>query len=86
VLLSVCSSIAPNVRFPPIADIQSRRKVGSSSGGEHMLAALLLFQANAQPPLNLTCMGGGTANKPRMATIYGGGGSVNLVGQRQQGV
>lgn len=50
-----------------------------------MFATLILLQATAQPPLNRTCVGGGTANKPRMATIYGGGGSINLVGQRQQG-
>jgi hypothetical protein len=50
-----------------------------------MLATLLLLQATAQPPLNLTCVGGGTANKPKMATIYGGTGSINVMGQRHQG-
>jgi len=66
-----------------------------------MLTALLLMQAAAQQPLNLTCFGGGTANKPTMvtghttgsysgsvgSTPYTGSGSAttNVYGMRQQG-
>lgn len=66
-----------------------------------MLAILLLVQAAAQQPLNLTCFGGGTANKMAVVTgrsntnVYGsvgstpysGSGNTNatVYGQRQQG-
>lgn len=35
-----------------------------------MLTVLLLIQAAASQPLNLTCFGGGTANKPTVATAH----------------
>jgi hypothetical protein len=43
---------------------------------------LLLFlqAAVAQPPLNLTCVGGGTANKPAMATVNSYGTTSGTVG------
>lgn len=66
-----------------------------------MLTVLLLIQASAQQPLNLTCFGGGTANKPTMmrghttgsfsgsvgTTPYSGSGNAttNVYGMRQQG-
>jgi hypothetical protein len=66
-----------------------------------MLTALLLLQAAAQQPLNLTCFGGGTANKPTVVsghstgsfsgsvgtTPYSGSGNAttNVYGMRQQG-
>lgn len=45
-----------------------------------------LLQAAATPaPLQLVCAGGGTANKPAAASIYGSnGGSASIYGQRQQ--
>jgi hypothetical protein len=66
-----------------------------------MLTILLLAQAAAQQPLNLTCFGGGTANKVAVATahtnanVYGsvgttpysgsGNATTNVYTQRQQG-
>lgn len=51
-----------------------------------MIAWMLLIQvAAAQQPLHLTCFGGGTANKPTMATAWGNGDSVSVRGVRQQG-
>jgi hypothetical protein len=66
-----------------------------------MLFLLLAAQVAAQQPLNLTCFGGGVANKPAVATVnsygsfsgnvgttpvYGNAsGSSTIVGQRQQG-
>jgi hypothetical protein len=51
-----------------------------------MLTALLLMQAAAQQPLYLTCVGGGTANKPDYATAWSPNGkSVDYLGTRQQG-
>lgn len=67
-----------------------------------MLAMLVLLQAvAAAQPLNLTCMGGGTANKVTVTNIYGsnsgsgsvgatpysynGSGNATAYGQRQQG-
>ena len=66
-----------------------------------MLTVLLLVQASAQQPLNLTCFGGGTANKPTImrghttgsfsgsvgGTPYSGSGNAttNVYGMRQQG-
>ena len=67
-----------------------------------MLAMLILLQAAAAPqPLNLTCMGGGTANKVSVTNIYGttsgsgsvgttpysynGSGEATAYGHRQQG-
>lgn len=66
-----------------------------------MLTLLLLLQASAQQPLNLTCFGGGTANKPTVATghtnayvsgsvgttSYSGSGNAttHVYGMRQQG-
>lgn len=50
-----------------------------------MIALLLLVQTSAQPPLDLTCLGGGTANKPKTATVWSGGASANVIGMRQQG-
>lgn len=65
-----------------------------------MLTVIILIQASAQQPLNLTCFGGGTANKPTMVTghtnanIYGsvgttpysghGNATTNVYGMRQQ--
>ena len=65
-----------------------------------MLALLLLLQSSAAQPLNLTCIGGGTANKLTTSTIYGsqsaygtigstpysgyGSGSATVMGSRQQ--
>jgi hypothetical protein len=50
-----------------------------------MFVALILLQAATQAPLNLTCSGGGTANKVASATAWGSNGeSVNVLGQRQQ--
>lgn len=49
------------------------------------MLSILMLQAAAQQPLNLTCVGSGTANKPMMATIAGGGGSATVTGMRQQG-
>ena len=45
----------------------------------------LMMQAAAPQPLNLTCLGSGTANKPMMATLAVGGGTATLRGMRQQG-
>ena len=66
-----------------------------------MLAMLMLLQATATPPLNLTCMGGGTANKVTVTNVYGttsgsgsvgttpysysGSGNATAYGRRQQG-
>ena len=51
-----------------------------------VIALLLILQAAAAQPLNLTCMGGGTANKLAGATAWGSNGqSVNFMGQRHQG-
>ncbi len=67
-----------------------------------MLAMLILLQtAAATQPLNLTCMGGGTANKVTVTNVYGsnsgsgsvgatpysysGTGNATAYGQRQQG-
>lgn len=50
-----------------------------------MITLILLAQAAATQPLNLTCIGGGTANKPKMATIWGGGESLSIQGRRHQG-
>ena len=63
--------------------------------------AFLVAQAAAQQPLNLTCLGGGTANKAAVATVNGYGSfsgnvgttpiggtashSSTIVGQRHQG-
>jgi hypothetical protein len=38
-----------------------------------VLAALVAAQAVSQPPLQLTCFGGGTANKPTARTAYSSG-------------
>ncbi len=50
-----------------------------------MLAFVLLLQATAAQPLNLTCSGGGTANKSSMASAWAGGQTISFVGQRHQG-
>ena len=66
-----------------------------------MLAMLILLQAAAAPPLKLTCMGGGTANKVTVTNVYGstsgsgsvgttpysynGSGEATAYGHRQQG-
>ncbi len=66
-----------------------------------MFALLMLMQAAAAQPLNLSCFGGGTANKVTMTNIdasgssYGhvggtpyssyGSGSATVMGRRQQG-
>ena len=50
-----------------------------------MIALLLMIQAAAAPPLNLTCMGGGTANKPDSAMAWSQGRMVQVTGERQQG-
>ena len=66
-----------------------------------MLAMLMLLQATATQPLNLTCMGGGTANKVTVTNVYGttsgsgsvgttpysysGSGNATAYGRRQQG-
>lgn len=41
---------------------------------------LFLQAAVAQPPLNLTCVGGGTANKAAVATVNSYGSSSGMVG------
>lgn len=44
-----------------------------------MLALIILLQVTAAPPLNLSCIGGGTANKVAVTNVYGsssGSGSV----------
>lgn len=43
---------------------------------------LLLQAAVAQPPLNLTCVGGGTANKAAVATVNSYGNASGMVGTR----
>jgi hypothetical protein len=43
-------------------------------------AALLAVQAAAQQPLNLTCLGSGTANKVAVATANSSGGFMGTVG------
>ena len=52
-----------------------------------MIAFLLMLQttAAAPPPLNLTCMGGGTANKPTSAMAWTPSGMVRVNGEKQQG-
>ena len=40
----------------------------------------LLLQAATQPPLNLTCLGGGTANKAAVATVNSHGSASGTVG------
>ena len=50
-----------------------------------MIALLLLIQTSGQQPLDLTCLGGGTANKPKTTTVWSGGESANIIGRRQQG-
>ena len=46
-----------------------------------MLAMLILLQAAAAPqPLNLTCMGGGTANKVSVSNVYGSNSGSGMVG------
>lgn len=49
------------------------------------MIALILLQAAAQQPLNLTCGGGGTANKATAVNAWGNGGSATIYGTRQQG-
>ncbi len=49
------------------------------------MLALLLMIETAQEPLNLTCFGGGTANKSSYARAWSSEGSVNFLGKRQQG-
>lgn len=41
---------------------------------------LLLQAAVAQPPVNLTCVGGGTANKAAVATVNSYGNASGMVG------
>lgn len=66
-----------------------------------MFAFLILLQSTSVQPLDLSCFGGGTANKTTMSTINGAGnsygnvgatpyssygsGSATVMGQRQQG-
>lgn len=51
-----------------------------------MLLGMLLIQAVTQLPLNLTCMGAGTANKPDFARAWASDGtSASYLGKRQQG-
>jgi hypothetical protein len=50
-----------------------------------IIALLLLVQTSAQQPLSLTCVGGGTANKPKTTTVWSGGESASVIGRRQQG-
>ena len=66
-----------------------------------MLTMLVLLQSVSTQPLNLTCMGGGTANKITVTNVYGstsgygsvgstpysynGSGNATAYGQRQQG-
>lgn len=50
-----------------------------------MFAFFMLIQATSIPPLNLTCFGGGTANKATTASAWANGQSVSVMGQRHQG-
>jgi len=45
-----------------------------------MFIIIALLQAAATPPLNLTCMGAGTANKVAVTNVYGSGGGSGTVG------
>lgn len=45
-----------------------------------MLTLLLLVQATVAQPLNLTCVGAGTANKVTVTNVYGSGGGHGTVG------
>lgn len=45
-----------------------------------MILLLMLQAAVAQPPLNLTCVGGGTANKAVVRTVYGNAYGSGIVG------
>lgn len=45
-----------------------------------MLTFILLLQSTAAQPLNLTCVGAGTANKVTVTNVYGSGGGSGTVG------
>ena len=45
-----------------------------------MLIIIAMLQAAATQPLNLTCMGAGTANKLTVTNVYGSGGGYGTVG------
>ena len=45
-----------------------------------MLTFILLLQSTAAQPLNLTCVGAGTANKVAVTNVYGSGGGYGTVG------
>ena len=67
----------------------------------HMIILIALLQVASAQPLNLTCMGGGTANKISVTNVYGstsgsgsvgttpysysGSGDATAYGHRQQG-
>jgi hypothetical protein len=48
--------------------------------GVRMLTIIVLLQAAAAQPLNLTCMGAGTANKVTVTNVYGSGNAYGTVG------
>ena len=48
--------------------------------GAHMLLMIALLQTATAPPLNLTCMGGGTANKVAVTNVYGSNSGSGMVG------
>lgn len=51
-----------------------------SNKGPRMLTLILLFQSTAAQPLNLTCVGAGTANKIAVTNVYGSGRGNGTVG------
>ena len=48
------------------------------------ITSALEAQTPAQQPLNLTCVGGGTASKPTYADIEGDGGSATITSRHDQ--
>lgn len=49
------------------------------------MLVFLLVQAAASEPLNLTCLGAGTANKPLVGSVYASGGTATITSMRQEG-
>lgn len=49
-----------------------------------MLLLLILAQTAIQQPLELTCVGAGTANKPALTSVNGYGGSATISSQRDR--
>ena len=48
--------------------------------GGAMFTLIALFQVASAQPLNLTCMGGGTANKVTVSNVYGSNNGSGMVG------